>query len=260
MTSGSGRLAGKAGLVTGAAVGLGRAVMVAIAAQAGNVVALDRDRDKLDEAVAACSGLPGDVIGHVGDVTIERDVQGAIEACEREFGAFNMLDNNAGVAVEARLHETTVEQWNMVCDVNLRGAFYGCKHGVLAMLRHGGGSIVNTGSIASLGGDPILPAYSTTKAGLLGLTRAIATDYASEAIRANAICPGDMLTPMLERSFANATDPAAFRAAMEQAYPLGRVADPAEVAAAVVFLLSDEASFITGSSLVVDGGLTVKLY
>lgn len=255
-----GRLAGKAGLVTGAAAGLGRAVLLAIAAEGGCVVGLDRDRAALARTVADAGGLRGRAVAQAGDVTVEADVIAAVDRCVEEFGTFNILDNNAGVAVEARLHETTVEQWRLVCEVNLTGTFYGCKHGVIAMRRHGGGAIVNTSSIAGLGGDPILPAYSMTKAGLLGLTRSIATDYAADGIRANAICPGDMLTPMLERSFMRAQDPAALRAGMERAYPLQRIADPAEVAAAVVFLLSDEASFVTGSSLVVDGGLTVSLY
>jgi NAD(P)-dependent dehydrogenase (short-subunit alcohol dehydrogenase family) len=260
MTDVGGRLAGKAGMVTGAAAGLGRAVCHAILAEGGDLVAFDNDHDALEATVAELGGLRGDAVAHVGDVRSEADVIAAITRCEREFGSFDMLDNNAGVAVEARLHETTLEQWNLVCGVNLTGGFVVCKHGVIAMRRNGGGSIVNTGSIASLGGDPILPAYSTTKAGLLGLTRVIAVDYAQEGIRCNAICPGDMLTPMLERSFARAEDPAAFRSAMEAAYPLKRIADPAEIASAVVFLLSDEASFVTGAELVVDGGLTTKLY
>ncbi len=257
---GGGRLAGKAGLVTGAGAGLGRAVLLAIAAEGGCVVGLDPDGAALARTVTEAAGLPGRAVAHAGDVTVEADVIAAVDRCVAEFGIFNILDNNAGVAVEARLHETSVEQWRLVCEVNLTGAFFGCKHGVIAMRHHGGGAIVNTSSIAGLGGDPILPAYSTTKAGLLGLTRSIATDYAADGIRANAICPGDMLTPMLERSFTRAPDPVAFRAGMERAYPLRRIADPAEVAAAVVFLLSDEASFITGSSLVVDGGVTVNLY
>jgi NAD(P)-dependent dehydrogenase (short-subunit alcohol dehydrogenase family) len=123
-----------------------------------------------------------------------------------------------------------------------------------------GGSIVNTGSIVSLVGDPTLPVYGTTKACLLGLTRSIAVDCARVGIRSNAVCPGEMLTPMLEKTFEAAADPVAKRAEMESAYPLGRIGDPREVATAVVFLLSDAASFITGASLAIDGGLTAKCY
>ena len=144
--------------------------------------------------------------------------------------------------------------------VNLKGAFFACKYAVQAMKAGGGGSIVNTGSIVSLVGDPTLPVYGTSKAGLLGLTRSIAVDYAEDGIRCNAVCPGDMLTPMLRADVRERPDPAAKRAEMESFYPLKRIADPREAATAVVFLLSDDASFITGASLAVDGGLTAKCY
>jgi NAD(P)-dependent dehydrogenase (short-subunit alcohol dehydrogenase family) len=195
-----------------------------------------------------------------GDVTREADVVGAIELCIDEFGTFNVMDNNAGVALERRLHETSESDWDQIMEVNLKGAFFGCKHGVIAMRERGGGSIVNTGSIVSLVGDPNLPAYATTKTGLVGLTRVVAVDYAEDGIRCNIICPGDMLTPMLQRTFDLSDDPDAVRRTMEQAYPVKRIADPAEVASAAVFLLSDESSFMTGSQLVIDGGLTVKCY
>jgi NAD(P)-dependent dehydrogenase (short-subunit alcohol dehydrogenase family) len=171
-----------------------------------------------------------------------------------------VIDNNAGIALERRLHDTSEADWDSIMEVNLKGAFFGCKHAVIAMRERGGGSIVNTGSIVSLVGDPNLPAYATTKTGLVGLTRVVAIDYAEDGIRCNIVCPGDMLTPMIQRTFDLAADPAAAKREMEQAYPVKRIADPAEVASAVVFLFSDESSFMTGSQLVLDGGLTVKCY
>jgi NAD(P)-dependent dehydrogenase (short-subunit alcohol dehydrogenase family) len=255
-----GCLAGKAGVVTGAAAGLGRAVLLAACAEGAAVVALDHDADRARETVAEAVTAGGRAVYHEGDVTREQDVVAAIQRSKSEFGAFNILDNNAGIALEKRLHDTSSAEWDSIMEVNLKGAFYGCKHGVIAMRAGSGGSIVNTGSIVSLVGDPNLPAYATTKTGLVGLTRVIAVDYAEDGIRCNIICPGDMLTPMLERTFDLADDPAAARREIENAYPVKRIADPAEVARAVVFLLSDDSSFMTGAQLVVDGGLTVKCY
>lgn len=257
---GRGRLTGKAGLVTGAAAGLGRAVLLAACAQGAKLVALDRDEAALEQTVAEVTARGGEATAFVGDVTSEADVTGAIQRCIDSYGTFNVLDNNAGIALERRLHETSESDWDTIMSVNLKGAFLGCKHGVLAMREHGGGSIVNTGSIVSIVGDPNLPAYATTKTGLLGLTRVVAVDYAQDGIRCNIVCPGDMLTPMLQRTFDLAPDPGEAQRAMEAAYPVKRIADPAEIGQAVVFLFSDESSFMTGSQMVLDGGLTVKCY
>ena len=255
-----GRLEGKAGVVTGAAAGLGRAVLLEACAEGASVVAFDRDAEAGEATVAEAGEAGGTAVFHAGDVTREADVEAAIKRSVDEFGSCDILDNNAGVAVELSIHETTEEQMDNVLAVNLKGAFFACKYAVQAMKAGGGGSIVNTGSIVSLVGDPTLPVYGTSKAGLLGLTRSIAVDYAEDGIRCNAVCPGDMLTPMLVRTFESAPDPTAKRAEMESFYPLKRIADPREAATAVVFLLSDDASFITGASLAVDGGLTAKCY
>lgn len=256
----AGRLEGKAGVVTGAAAGLGRAVLLEACAEGAAMVAFDRDEEAGEATVAEVRAAGGTAVFQAGDVSREADVAAAIERSVREFGSCDLLDNNAGIAIELAMHETTEEQMDRILAVNLKGAFFACKYAVEAMRKGGGGAIINTGSIVSLVGDPVLPVYGTTKAGLLGLTRSIAVDYAEDGIRCNAICPGDMLTPMLQRTFDSAPDPAAKRAEMESFYPLKRIADPREAATAVVFLLSDDASFITGASLAVDGGLTAKCY
>ena len=256
----AGRLAGKAGVVTGAAAGLGRAVLEEACTEGASVVAFDRDQAAGEATVEEVCRAGGKAVFQAGDVTQEADVAAAIQRSVDEFGACNILDNNAGIAVELSIDATTEAQMDAVLAVNLKGAFFACKYAVEAMKKAGGGAIVNTGSIVSLVGDPTLPVYGTTKAGLLGLTRSIAMDYAGDGIRCNAVCPGDMLTPMLQRTFDSAPDPAAKRAEMESFYPLKRIADPREAATAVVFLLSDDASFITGASLAVDGGLTAKCY
>ena len=168
--------------------------------------------------------------------------------------------NNAGILGEGRLHETTNEQWDDLVATHMTGAFWGCKHAVNAMRESGtGGSIVNIGSILSFTGRRLPRRVHGHEVGRsLGLTKAIAIDYIADGIRCNCVCPGDMETPMIEQYFDGTEDAAAARAEMEGAYPAKRIAHPAEVAAAVVFLVSDESSFVNGTPILVDGGLTAK--
>jgi len=251
---------GKAGLVTGAASGLGREVMLEACTQGAAIVGLDVDEEGGQATAREAVDAGGRALFQIGDVTNADDVATAIALCRSEFGALDIVDNNAAIAVEEHLHQHSEQDWDAVLEVNLKGAFHICKQAVEAMLDGDGGSIVNTGSIASLSGDPMLPAYSVTKAGLLGLTRVVAVDYAENGIRCNCVCPGDMDTPMLQATFARAEDPAALRSEMEGAYPLKRIADPREVARVIVFVLSDQASFMTGAVIPVDGGLMAKCY
>jgi NAD(P)-dependent dehydrogenase (short-subunit alcohol dehydrogenase family) len=254
------RLEGKAGVVTGAGSGLGREVLLAMTAEGASIVAFDKNEEGVQRAVAEAVNAGGTAVAHGGDATREHDIAAAINRCRDEFGGFDLIHNNAGIQVEERLHDTTEEQWDAVNDVNLKGVFWGCKQAVIAMRETGGGSIVNTASILALTGDPFLPAYTATKTGVLGLTRAIAVDYALDNIRCNCVCPGDMETPMIEKYFNATPDPVAARKEMEAAYPGKRIAHPREVAMAVLFLASDDASFVSGTYVVVDGALTAKTY
>ena len=252
-----GRLAGKGAVVTGAASGLGRAVMDAMVSEGASVVAVDRDAALGKEAVA----VHGDrAVLYAGDVTDEATIVGAIQRCSSHFGTFDVIHNNAGWQVEKPIHETSLEEWERMVAINLTAVFNGCKHAAIAMRATGGGSIINTGSILSFTADAMVPAYCATKAGVLGLTRAVALAYISEGVRCNAICPGDMDTPLTQGYFASTPDPAASRRELEEASPIKRLADPAEIATAVVYLASDEASFVNGASFVADGGLTIKTY
>lgn len=256
----AGRVSGAAGVVTGSASGLGRAVVLTLAAEGARLVCLDRDRDRGTAVVAEAVAAGGTAVFHHGDITREQDIADAVARCRDEFGSLDIMHNNAGVQLIAPLHDTTNAQWDLVTEVNLRGTFWGCKHAVAAMRETGGGSIVNTASISSFMGDPLLPVYTMTKAGILGLTRSVGVEYGGEGIRCNCVCPGDMDTPMIQDYFDAQGDPVAARAEVERAYPQGRIATAREVAMAVLFLASDESSFINATSIVVDGGVTAKPY
>lgn len=254
------RLAGKAGVVTGSSRGLGLEIVRAALLAGAKVVATSRSgRTGLlnDPAAASTENL----LELTGDVRSESDVIAAITACQTTFGRLDFIVNNAGILGEGRLHETTNAQWDDLVATHLTGTFWGCKHALLAMRGNGGGgNIVNIGSILSFTGDGYLAAYTAMKAGILGLTKAIAIDYAADGIRCNCVCPGDMDTPMIQQYFDGTQDPQGARAEMVAAYPGKRIAQVHEVANAVLFLLADESSFVNGTSIVVDGGLLAKTY
>lgn len=256
-------IAGRAGIVTGASRGLGRATALVLAARGADVVACGRDEAALAQTASLADGLTGRVLAQRCDVTNEPDVVAAVERCERELGALRYVVANAGHQVERRLHETTNDDWAAVEAVNARGVFWCCKHAIEAMLEHRrGGSIVVVASAVSLTADPNLAAYTSSKHAALGIVRAVATDrgYAAAGIRANAVCPGDMDTPMVRRYFDSHDDPERARREIESAYPVERIAAPEEVAAVIAFLVSDDASFMTGAPVPVDGGILSTLY
>jgi NAD(P)-dependent dehydrogenase (short-subunit alcohol dehydrogenase family) len=256
-------MTGRAGIVTGASRGLGRATALTLAARGADVVACARDEAALAETADLADGLPGRVVALRCDVTDEADVMGAVRCAQRELGPLRYLVANAGHQVERRLHETTNDDWAAVEAVNARGVFWCAKHAIEAMLGHGlGGSIVVVASAVSLTADPNLAAYTSSKHAALGIVRAIAADrgYAAARIRANAVCPGDMETPMVRQYFESHDDPEVARREIESAYPVGRIAAAEEVAAVIAFLVSDDASFMTGAPVPVDGGILSTLY
>jgi NAD(P)-dependent dehydrogenase (short-subunit alcohol dehydrogenase family) len=247
----SGRLNGKVALITGAGSGIGRAAAELFVREGAQVVCVDRSGTENDVA----AGFGSSAIAVHADVAVEADWQVAIAAAERQFGKLDILFNNAGFGgPRAPLHEQTVETWDEVVDVNLKGAFLGMKYGIRSMLRSGGGSIVNTASAAGLVGFKEHGVYGAAKAGVIQLTKVAALDYATQNIRVNAICPGMTWTGLVTGSSALTAPP---ENAPTPPQPMKRWGLPSELAAAALFLASDEASFITGVALPVDGGYVV---
>jgi NAD(P)-dependent dehydrogenase (short-subunit alcohol dehydrogenase family) len=254
---------GRSGIVTGASGGLGRAIVLALAAHEANVVALSRNHDGLRETAELVRELPGQVSVLQADVTDEEAVRGAVDDVERQFGSIDYVVNNAGKQIERDFLDTTNDDWEAINATNVRGPFWMCKYAAQAMLRQQHrGSIVNIASVLSISADPMLTAYTTSKHAVLGLTRSIAVTrpLARLGIRANAVLPGDMDTPMVQQYFAAHDDPDEARRQIASAYPVERIADPAEVANVVRFLVSDDSSFVNGAAIVVDGGLGASLY
>ena len=249
-----GGLQGKSAVVTGVGSGLGRAIAQELAAEGVQVLGCDVNDESGSETMAGIGTY------RHADVSREADVEGLVAATIDAFGRLDVMVNNAAVQVERELVETTEEELDRVLAVNLKGVFFGCKHAVLAMQASGGGAIVNVASVLALVGDGILAAYCAAKGGVLGITRATAVQYGKDGIRCNAICPGDIDTPLVQAYFDAARDPVAARAQVETEYPLGRIAQPQEIARAVVFLASDESRFMSGQPLVVDGGLLATCY
>jgi NAD(P)-dependent dehydrogenase (short-subunit alcohol dehydrogenase family) len=248
----SGELAGRTAIITGAAGGIG-AVTARLFGEAGaNVVCADLS---LARAQAVADGIAGAIAVQV-DVADSASVAAMVAAAVGRFGRLDCAFNNAGIEVEAtRTHEADEDVFDRTIAVNLRGVFLCLKHQIAAMLETGGGSIVNTASIAGVGGAPGMPAYAASKHGVIGLTRTAALEYARNNIRVNAVCPGVVRTAMMEAAIAAAPARAERVAAM---HPMNRVAEPEEVARAALWLCSDGASFVTGDALRVDGGVGAR--
>jgi NAD(P)-dependent dehydrogenase (short-subunit alcohol dehydrogenase family) len=224
------------------------------------VVVFDQDVDAGRATTKATESSGGNVIFVEGDVSSEADARRAIDVCVDRFGRFDVLHNNAAMVLEKGLLDTTVEEWDAIARVNLRGMFVWCREAVRTMRPAGGGAIVNTSSVVAFTADVNVVAYGAMKAGALGLTRSVALGYAADGIRCNAVCPADMETRMMTSYLERSEDPEAARAQMCAAYPGGRVAQPEEIADVVTFLASDEASFINGAAVLADGGLSIKTY
>ncbi len=254
------RLSGKVAIVTGASSGIGKATAELFAEEGAKVVVVDWNRDNGETTASDICGLGCEAIFCFADVSKSQDVEKMVNTALEKYGRLDILFNNAAVQVMAQLVETTEEVWDRIHSVNLKGVFLGCKYAIPALIRSGGGTIINMASILGFVGDPDLAAYCAAKGGVIALTKVAALTYGPKGVRVNCICPGDVETPLVKAYFDKDPDPDRLRQEVSSKYALRRIAAPKEIAEVAVFLASEAASFVTGSTLVVDGGLTVKCY
>ncbi|SDT28112.1 SDR family NAD(P)-dependent oxidoreductase [Microterricola viridarii] len=248
------RLADKNAIVTGGAGGIGRATALAFAAEGARVAVVDLRADAADAVAAEIRANGGSAIAVAADVSSEADIQRVIATTLAEFGGVDVVFNNAGIIRRTTAVETTAEEWDLVFGVNVKSIFLMCKHIVPVMAAAGGGSIVNTGSGWGLKGGGQAISYCASKGAVLNMTRALAIDHGPQGIRVNSVNPGDVNTGMLLEEARQLDQDAQAFLAESADRPLGRMGEPNEIAAAVVWLASDESSYVTGSALVVDGG------
>lgn len=253
------RLADTVIYVTGAGSGMGRVAAEVFAREGARVIATDNAPGPLEETVEAVRAAGGTIIGLPGDVSAAGDVQRSITEGVRAFGRIDVLYNNAGImpSADTSVEETSEETLQRVLDVNLKGVFLCCKYGIPELLKGGGGSVINIASFVALMGCTVpQDAYTASKGGVLSLTRSLAVQYGRQGIRANAICPGPIETPLLRTLWTSEAE----RNKRLNRIPLGRFGTPEDVVNAGVFLASDESSWITGSTFMVDGGITVNYF
>jgi NAD(P)-dependent dehydrogenase (short-subunit alcohol dehydrogenase family) len=249
------RLKDKVIIITGAGSGIGREAALLFAREGGRIVVADLNDKSGEKTVAEISSTGGSAFYIYTDVSKEAQVRDMIRTAEEKFGRLDVMMNNAGIFPDAdgSVTDTTEEVWDQVLSINLKGVFFGCKHAIPAMLRSGGGSIVNIASfVAFMGAAVPQIAYTASKGGVLSLTREIAVEFARKNIRANSICPGPVDTPLLSSIL---SDPVKRQRRLVH-IPPGRFALPQEIANAALFLASDESSFVNGTSFLVDGGIT----
>ena len=249
------RLANKVALITGGGSGIGKATCLLFAREGAKVIVVDLKKETAEATAKEIRDAGGDARAFAADVSKAKDADGMVRFAEESYGLLNVVFNNAGIFHndDNSVTNTAEDIWDLVIDINLKGVFLGCQYAIPALQRAGGGSIINTASFVAIVGAAVPQiAYTASKGGVLAMTREIAVEFARQNIRANALCPGPVETPLLAELLA---DPARRQRRLVH-IPPGRFARPEEIANAALFLASDESSYVNGSTFLVDGGIT----
>lgn len=251
-----GKLDGKAAIVTGGGSGIGRASALLFAQEGASVVVADIVEEGARKTAGEIEQAGGKAVAVRVDVSQAEQVEGMVRAAAETFGRLDVLFNNAGTDGDpAPLADSSIDNWNRVIAINLTGVYLGMKYGIAAMLKTGGGSVINTASVAGIVGFQAMAAYCASKGGVIQLTKSGALDYAQMGVRVNAICPGVVATPMVEHVMKVAP---AMADVLKAQTPVGRFGTPEEIAKLALYLASDDSSFCTGSAFVIDGGWVAR--
>jgi NAD(P)-dependent dehydrogenase (short-subunit alcohol dehydrogenase family) len=245
-------------VITGAGSGIGRAMALQFSREGAYILAADVNKAAVEATASEIMENGGKCETCQVDVTLPEQVKRMMDVALQAYDRIDILCNNAGIGSTTDVVDCEPDEWDRVMAVNVRSVFLGCKYVIPHMIEQGGGVIINTASVAGMVGLPKRAVYSASKGAVIALTRQVAIEYVEQNIRVNCICPGTVDSPWVGRLLNQSDDPQAARAALTARQPMGRLGTPEEVAAAALYLASDDASFITGTGLVIDGGLTAR--